>query len=148
MVNHHGDHCLAKISMGNANHRRFFNDFLNHITKQDAALSGKFGLSWESVSDAVLGDKEIWAHFATFLVEVYKIPAGLINAGKSPGKGTAVNAWSGMINQARTRTLDSEELESILVAALPSLGAERKLGTAPRSGQEREVQRLLDRLKD
>ena len=44
--------------------------------------------------------------------------------------------------------LDSEELESILVAALPSLGAERKLGTAPRSGQEREVQRLLDRLKD
>ena len=96
---------------GNANHRRFFNDFLNHIAKEDADLSGKFGLSWESVSDAVLGDKEIWAHFATFLVEVYKIPAGLINAGKSPSKGTAVNAWSGMINQARIRTLDSENLE-------------------------------------
>jgi hypothetical protein len=93
-----------------ANQIAIFNEFLEYIRSEDAELSARWGVEWEKVPEAELSQAHIWAHLATFLVEVYVIKKGSKNEGEHPDIGTAHGYWGGLIDQARTRTSSSESL--------------------------------------
>lgn len=102
---------------GHANQITIFNEFLAYIATEDEDLSRRWGADWSQVPEHELAQQEIWGYMATYLVEVYVIPAGSKNAGQHPDIGTAHGYWGGLIDQARTRT-SSSEAPAVKVCAL------------------------------
>ena len=80
------------------------NAFLNYIktASEDGELTTRWGTVWEEVSEEELGQRDIWAHLATYFVEVHRIEDGVRNAGGQLDINTAHGKWTGLINQART----------------------------------------------
>lgn len=79
------------------------NAFLNYIktASEDGELTTRWGTVWEEVSEEELGQRDIWAHLATYFVEVHRIEEGVKNAGELLDINTAHGKWTGLINQAR-----------------------------------------------
>ena len=79
------------------------NAFLNYIetASEDGELATRWGTVWEEVSEEELGQRDIWAHLATYFVEVHRIEEGVKNAGELLDINTAHGKWTGLINQAR-----------------------------------------------
>ena len=79
------------------------NAFLNYIktASEDGELTTRWGTVWEEVSEEELGQRDIWAHLATYFVEVHRINEGDKNAGEPLDINTAHGKWTGLINQAR-----------------------------------------------
>jgi Trp operon repressor len=79
------------------------NAFLNYIetASEDGELATRWGTVWEEVSEEELGQRDIWAHLATYFVEVHRIEEGVKNAGEPLDINTAHGKWTGLINQAR-----------------------------------------------
>ncbi|KOO33136.1 hypothetical protein Ctob_016278, partial [Chrysochromulina tobinii] len=77
------------------------NAFLNYIetASEDGELATRWGTVWEEVSEEELGQRDIWAHLATYFVEVHRIEEGVKNAGELLDINTA--QVDRLINQAR-----------------------------------------------
>ncbi len=77
------------------------NAFLNYIetASEDGELTTRWGTVWEEVSEEELGQRDIWAHLATYFVEVHRIEEGVKNAGEILDINTA--QVDRLINQAR-----------------------------------------------
>jgi len=82
---------------GKANHKRIGNCFLAH------SQNPKWGLDWDKVPEAELREQDFWGSFATYLTEIYEIAAGQKNPGKNLSSKSAVNAWSGLIDDFKSR---------------------------------------------
>ena len=80
------------------------NAFLKYVetASEDGELTRRWGTVWEEVSEEELGQRDIWAHLATYFVEVHRIEDGVRNAGGQLDINTAHGKWTGLINQART----------------------------------------------
>ena len=55
----------------------------------------------EKVPMSELAKTTIWGHYATWLVDIYVIEEGDVNAGQHLSIGPAHAAWSGAIDSAR-----------------------------------------------
>lgn len=93
---------------GKANQVRIANIFLANAATANPDLSAKWSTDWAKVPEEVLTDFEIWQHLSDFLVNVYEIEEGHLNAGKKLGIDTAIGVWGGLINQTKTRFSSSK----------------------------------------
>ena len=94
---------------GNDNKTGIFNSFLQHVAaSEDEQLSQNFGAKFEEVPDEVLGARDIWARFATYITDVYTSSSGS-NKGKKLGVSVSQQLWTGVIHQARGRCSKSSQ---------------------------------------
>ena len=84
-----------------ANHVRIGNCFLDYIKSADPVLHIQWGLDWSKLKEAHACSREIYEHLATYLVEVYLIDQGNINAGKHLSFKVALQVWSGLIQHQK-----------------------------------------------
>ena len=82
---------------GKANHVRIGTCFLKH------AQNPAWGLIWAGVPEADICSEEFFGSLATFLVEIYVIESGQKNQGKNLASGTAIQVWSGLIDEVKNR---------------------------------------------
>ena len=71
----------------------------NKMLEYDALLAEKYGASFQVISEEHLTEEGFWNYFASFILDVYKIPAGRKNAGHPFALDTAVGVWSGLLHQ-------------------------------------------------
>ena len=93
---------------GKANQLAKFEEFLAHVAEHNDELAERWGSSWAEMPASELAQREVWAHFATYLVEIVRIAEGVRNAGKPLDIGTAHGIWTGAIHQARGRLSKAE----------------------------------------
>ena len=86
--------------------------FLKYIKEHDADLSARWGTDWASVPEGELTQESIWGHFASYLADVYIIPAGEKNGGEHLKVKSAHGVWGGLIFQARGALAKSTRLET------------------------------------
>ena len=95
-----------------ANQRAKGDAFLKYIQETDADLSARWGEVWSSVPEAELTQETIWGHFATWLSDVYVIPAGEKNQGEMLKIKPAHGIWGGLLYQARGALASSTRQET------------------------------------
>lgn len=92
----------AKSTVNQRNNRlKKCERFLLHVADMSPELSARWGTDWDEVPEDELAQRDIWAHMADFLSNVYTIEEGAVNAGQHLGLKTAHGDWSGMIDTAR-----------------------------------------------
>lgn len=92
----------AKATINQRNNRlKKCDRFLLHVADMSPELSAQWGTDWDEVPEDELAQRDIWAHMADFLSNVYTIEEGAVNAGQHLGLKTEHGDWSGMIDTAR-----------------------------------------------
>jgi len=109
----------AKSTVNQRNNRlKKCERFLLHVADMSPELSARWGIDWDEVPEDELAQRDIWAHMADFLSNVYTIEEGAVNAGQHLGLKTAHGDWSGMIDTAR-KALEATGRPATIVRALP-----------------------------
>jgi len=118
-------------AQGKANQVRIGNLFLSNAATANPELATKWGSDWARIAEEHMTAPELWAHLADFIVHVYTIEDGSVNAGKHLGVDTAVGVWGGLLNQAKTRfsssASDQTRVCQCCTACLPACLTEHTL---------------------
>ena len=105
------------------NQQKVGNMFLAYIKEASPELGGKWGAEWSEVPENYAAAQEIFAHFATYLVNVYVY--GSLSKHLEILSAQAI--WSGLLQQNKKR-FGKSSVETTKVRACPP--AEMRAATA------------------